>query len=734
MATFAETLISKPKGIYRRLALYRLCAVLLCWLFVGLFGLIPPAFEYPAETLLAAWSVYATLVVLVARIRWLADRNADRVFFEAAFVGDLVGIALLVRFSGGGGSVLAPLLFLWVTEVYVGHTSGVVVAAGVLAAIAYAVSALFWVPASADRASGPQATGFVLALLVFPLLLGFVRRAHEYKGLLQARSIGDLEALLDEMEARNRHLKAAYRDLAAVHRDTKKEQEHLRTFIRLADPGCNYEMIAQVAQEAAGTDGAALWMLSEDHSELRLAGASGSVTRAVGAVSIPMKADATAQEMRRVLENLQAHPDYAKILLNARLRSRSFAVRRGMDCAAAVAFYGKEGEAGLDRLDLRLISDFVEEVGNALVRIQDREALERRAKELSTLRDLGAAVQETREGEGVFERILDSIAEVSDYETCTIFVLDRETGELTVRATRGEVVNPIDDVAFAMGRGISAWVAHEKRPIVVADLRSDPRLRPLLTEDIEARSFASIPLLSGRRIVGVINISHTKPNRFTQRELEILGIIASQAAVSIEKSLAYENLELLAITDPLTRAYNRRYLELRLEEELARAKRYGVPLSLMMLDIDRFKRVNDEFGHSVGDDALKELVDVVSGIVRETEIISRYGGEEFIVVLPQTGGEHGAAVAERARQTVEEHLFCDESTPDGIRLTVSAGVAMYPSDAAAAKALIEAADLALYDAKRAGRNRVAVYRGEGAGEAGEAGKAGNKGQGGAGPQ
>jgi diguanylate cyclase (GGDEF)-like protein len=129
-----------------------------------------------------------------------------------------------------------------------------------------------------------------------------------------------------------------------------------------------------------------------------------------------------------------------------------------------------------------------------------------------------------------------------------------------------------------------------------------------------------------------------------------------------------------------------------------------------MLDIDRFKRVNDEFGHAVGDDALKEIVDLVSSVVRETEIVSRYGGEEFIVVLPQTSGPHSARVAERARRTIEEHTFCDASTPDGIRLTVSAGVATHPESGDDAKALIEAADSAMYDAKRAGRNRVAVHR------------------------
>lgn len=714
MATLAESLSSKPKGIDRRLAFYRLCAVLLCWLFVSLFGLVSPSFEYPAEILLAAWACYAAFVILVARIPWLSDRNVDRVFFEIAFVCDLVGLALLVRFSGAGVSVLAPLFFLWVTEVYIGHSSGVVVAAGVFAAVAYCLSALFWVPVSAERASAAHASGFGLALLLFPLLLGFVRRAHEYKGFLQARSIGDLEDLLDEMEARNRHLKAAYRDLAAVHRDTRKEQQHLKTFMGLSDPDCDYEMIAQIAQDVTGVDGAAVWTAAGDRSELRLAGASGTVRRLVGSVSIPMKADATAPELRAILENLQAHPDYAKILLSARLRSRSFAIRRGMDYVGALAFYCGEGADRLDTLDLRFVADFVDEVDKAFARIENREALERRAKELSTLRDLGAAVQETGEGESVFERILDSIAEVADYETCTIFVLDKETGELTVRATRGEVVNPIDDVAFAMGRGVSAWVAHERRPIIVGDLRSDPRLRALVSDSTQARSFASIPLLSGRRIVGVINISHSKPNRFTQGNLDIIGIIASQAAVSIEKSLAYENLELLAITDPLTRAYNRRYLELRLEEESARAKRYGVPLSVIMIDIDRFKRVNDEFGHSVGDDALREVVGVISGIVRETEIISRYGGEEFVIVLPQTSGEDCARVAERTRRIVEEHLFCDESTPDGIRLTVSAGVAVYPSDAADSKALIEAADKALYEAKRAGRNRVAVFRGEAA--------------------
>lgn len=168
-------------------------------------------------------------------------------------------------------------------------------------------------------------------------------------------------------------------------------------------------------------------------------------------------------------------------------------------------------------------------------------------------------------------------------------------------------------------------------------------------------------------------------------------------------------LEHDAATDPLTGVFNRRYLERFLSTEFASAKRYGLPLSVMMLDIDHFKRVNDKFGHQVGDQVLKILADQVSRELRGADILARYGGEEFLVIAPQTGLSNSTTLAERIRKRIQNHDFSiplDEDGLDEMNVTVSIGVASIDDEVKDKEALILAADTNLLRAKRSGRNRV----------------------------
>ena len=170
-----------------------------------------------------------------------------------------------------------------------------------------------------------------------------------------------------------------------------------------------------------------------------------------------------------------------------------------------------------------------------------------------------------------------------------------------------------------------------------------------------------------------------------------------------------------SITDPLTGIYNRRYLDHRLEEEVSRSQRYNLPFSMLMLDIDHFKRVNDTHGHQAGDLILKTFSRIILDTLRESDIVARYGGEEFLIILPNTGEPGALAMAERLRNMVEEYEFAlpenKEENTRSISITVSIGVASYSSEISEYRSLIENADRALYRAKSAGRNKVVVGNG-----------------------
>lgn len=168
-------------------------------------------------------------------------------------------------------------------------------------------------------------------------------------------------------------------------------------------------------------------------------------------------------------------------------------------------------------------------------------------------------------------------------------------------------------------------------------------------------------------------------------------------------------LEVETITDALTGLYNRRYLDSRLKEEVARAQRHGIPISVLLIDIDHFKQVNDQRGHPVGDAALAAMGALLAGAVRTEDVVARYGGEEIVVVAPSSAAPTAAVLAERLRRTVERTVLVPASgsaNQDAVRLTVSIGVATLRGPTDDARQLTERADAALYEAKRAGRNRV----------------------------
>jgi diguanylate cyclase (GGDEF)-like protein len=194
-------------------------------------------------------------------------------------------------------------------------------------------------------------------------------------------------------------------------------------------------------------------------------------------------------------------------------------------------------------------------------------------------------------------------------------------------------------------------------------------------------------------------------DRFTQHEWLVLATIVSELAVAVDKAQLYRLTTELANTDELTGLYNYRHLSQVLGDEVDRARRYDHPLSLLMIDFDRFKLVNDTYGHIVGDQVLVETAQVLRDSLRSTDLLARYGGEEFSAVLPETEAEGALAVAEKLRMAVAEHEFLVDGRPIG-PLSVSTGFASYPEHANSAQQLLSRADDALYSAKAAGRNAV----------------------------
>jgi two-component system cell cycle response regulator len=329
-----------------------------------------------------------------------------------------------------------------------------------------------------------------------------------------------------------------------------------------------------------------------------------------------------------------------------------------------------------------------------------QRALRSHVERRGALLDIVRAVNTTLEPEKVADLIVQR-ASTWVPAPCWALVAADESAQLSVLADRG--LEP--DMGPAV-YSIANWVIERGEEFVSADLRRDAR--------VAEKSLACViafPLSSrGRRVgalIGLDRVPSAREPRLAAMILRAVRVLLEPAAVALDNALQLKRAEALSVTDDLTRLYNTRYMNNVLRRETKRASRSGRPLSLLFLDLDGFKSINDTYGHLFGSRALVEAAAVIRGSARETDVVARFGGDEFALILPDTGSEGAFAVGERIRERIAAHRFL---TGDGlsIRLTCSVGLATLPDAAASAEELMQAADKAMYIVKDRGKNGIQV--------------------------
>jgi diguanylate cyclase (GGDEF)-like protein len=366
-----------------------------------------------------------------------------------------------------------------------------------------------------------------------------------------------------------------------------------------------------------------------------------------------------------------------------------------------VALYHAVGPAGKSGTRLRRASEIsLSTPGLDLatkLRVFQR-ALRGRIERRDALLDIVRAVNTSLEPPKVAETLVDR-ASTWVPAPCWAVVSADLSAQLSVLADRG-LTPDMGPAVYA----IANWVMEHGQEFVTADLRQDPRV-----QDPFVGAVMAFPLsCRGRRvgaIVGLDRLPSSREPRLAPSMLRQVRVLLEPASVALDNALILKRAEALSVTDDLTHLYNSRYLNLVLRKETKRASRNGRPLSLLFIDLDGFKGVNDTHGHLCGSRALVEAAAVIRGSARETDVVARFGGDEFALVLPDTGSDGAFAVGERIRERVAAHTFLAGDGLD-IHLTVSVGVATLPDVAASADELMQAADKAMYRVKDAGKNGI----------------------------
>lgn len=336
---------------------------------------------------------------------------------------------------------------------------------------------------------------------------------------------------------------------------------------------------------------------------------------------------------------------------------------------------------------------------------------QRAAREMTGLYHIGLATTSSLQIDEVLRLIYEQVNRVLHPDTFYIALYDEDLAELRYDSfiENGEPLPPfkarLDNV------GISGWVVRNRRPIFVRHWDAEIEQLPFEASVVGAptQSVVSVPLLVKNRIIGVMSVQALASGVFDQHHLRLLTSIASQAALAIENAKLHTTVNEQAQRDSLTGVFNHGTFIDKLNTEIKRAQVENQSLALIMLDIDSFKQYNDTYGHLVGNDVLRSTVAAIQDHLKSVDVVGRWGGEEFAIMLPEVTRTQVRLVAERIKQTVAHNPVRDLRNRTIPSPTVSQGIAMYPQDATQLEELIDKADVALYRAKHMGRNQIAEW-------------------------
>jgi diguanylate cyclase (GGDEF)-like protein len=384
---------------------------------------------------------------------------------------------------------------------------------------------------------------------------------------------------------------------------------------------------------------------------------------------------------------------------------------RGVLCAdrrAGAAFEGR---------DEALLQGAAQQILRAIQSERVFAAVERSKYEHERFYHASAKLGRALTLEQVMDTAIEAAREIVEFDLATIALFDRETKRhrvcrVSVSQEAADIVDAarLDGHEFRDNAGLASMVVKNKHYLPAGGELRDPST-PVFSRKVKMRGVESLlvlPLVCADDAIGTFTLASRRRNAFGKDAREMLGVIANQVAVSLANAKMYRQMETMATTDGLTGLLNHRTFQEKIDDLIGRCERHHLKLALILTDIDHFKKVNDTYGHPVGDQVLKGVAKVLADSVRKIDVVARYGGEEFAIVMEGADAAGAQQLAERIRQDVSKLTFQSDQGP--FQVTLSLGICGLPDDAEEKKTLVERADQALYHAKHNGRNRSVTYR------------------------
>jgi diguanylate cyclase (GGDEF)-like protein len=340
-------------------------------------------------------------------------------------------------------------------------------------------------------------------------------------------------------------------------------------------------------------------------------------------------------------------------------------------------------------------------------------------QDLRVFHDVARAITSALDRDSIVRAIVSQMEQFFQPKSWSLLLVDQDRLCLSYAVIEGRVCTADQALRIPIGEGMAGWVAVHGEPLIVPEIEAfanavggpekTGRISPveLAAISFKVESAITIPLRSRGRTLGVLQLFNYRLEVLSDYSMTFLHILADYAGIAIENAQALERIQELTITDDCTRLFNTRHLHAALQTEFERSRRFNSEFSVIFMDLDHFKQVNDEHGHLIGTELLVEVAQLIQHTTRTVDTVFRYGGDEFVVLLPHTSKNAAADVAQRLRQTIRTTEFLQARNLQ-LKISASFGVSTYPQDGAEPQAILHAADTMMYTVKKSSRDSVAI--------------------------